>query len=161
MGELIQVGMAECKLARPPDKLMTAGLGSCVGICLLDPITKIASMCHIMLPYCHHDKPAVNPGKYADTAILAAVGAMHRSGADTDHLIAKIAGGAQMFRFSGNSDIFKIGQRNVLSVEENLEKNKIQLLGKDIGGNVGRTIVFDPATGNLAIRTIHEGDKII
>ena len=161
MGELFQVGMGDYKLAKPPDKLITAGLGSCIGICLLDPKTKIACMSHIMLPCSPDDKKYGNPGKYADTAIIAALDAMKRMGADTDHLVAKIAGGAQMFRFSGNSSIFKIGERNAIAVEENLEKNKIRLLNKDIGGNVGRTIIFDPANGELSIRTIKEGEKVI
>lgn len=161
MEELIQVGMADYKLARPPNKLITAGLGSCIGICLLDPHSRIASMSHIMLPYSQNDKYAGNPGKYADTAIVAVLSAMKKAGADTDRLVAKIAGGAQMFRFSGNSEIFNIGQRNAMAVEENLEKNRIRLLKKDIGGNVGRTIIFDPASGDLLIRTIKEGEKII
>jgi len=161
MGELIQVGMGDYKLAMPPDKLITAGLGSCIGICLLDPKSKMACMSHIMLPCSPNDKKYGNPGKYADTAIIAALDDMKKMGADTDHLVAKIAGGAQMFRFSGNSSIFKIGERNAIAVEENLEKNKIRLLNKDIGGNVGRTIIFDPANGDLSIRTIKEGQKVI
>jgi len=161
MGEIIQVGMADYKLARPPDKLITAGLGSCIGICLLDPVSRIACMSHIMLPCSQDDKKSGNPGKYADTAIVAAIAAMKLMGANTGHLVAKIAGGAQMFHFSGSNDFFKIGERNALAVENNLEKNKISLLSKDIGGHVGRTIIFDPATGNLSIRTIKEGEKVI
>jgi chemotaxis protein CheD len=161
MGELIQVGMGDFKMARPPDKLITAGLGSCIGICMLDPKSRIACMIHIMLPSSQNDKKISNPGKYADTAIIAALEAMGKCGADTSHLVAKIAGGAQMFRFSGNNDFFKVGERNAKAVEEHLVKNNITLLNKDIGGNVGRTIIFDPATGELSIRTIKEGEKII
>ncbi len=161
MGELIQVGMADFRLARPPDKLITAGLGSCIGICLLDPHSRIASMSHIMLPYVKNEKYSGNPGKYADTAIVAVLSAMQEMGADSQHLVAKIAGGAQMFRFTANSDVFRIGERNAMAVEENLEKNKIRLLTKDIGGYVGRTIIFDPATGDLSIRTINQREKII
>ena len=161
MGNIIQVGMADYKLARPPDKLMTAGLGSCIGICLLDPTSKIAGMSHIMLPYSQEDKKMTKQTKYADTAIIAVLAAMEKMGADCRHLVAKIAGGAQMFQFAGESDIFRIGERNALAVESNLEKNKIKLLNKDIGGNVGRTIIFDPATGDLYIRTIRHGEKVI
>jgi len=161
MGNIIQVGMADYKLARPPDKLMTAGLGSCIGICLLDQKSKIAGMSHIMLPYSQEDKNLTNHAKYADTAVIAVLAAMEEMDADTRHLVAKIAGGAQMFQFAVESDILRIGERNALAVESILKKSKIKLLNKDIGGHVGRTITFDPATGDLHIRTIKHGEKII
>lgn len=161
MGEIIPVGMAEYKLVRPPDQLITAGLGSCIGICLLDPRSKIASLCHIMLPCNNDEKRSSKPAKYADTGIAVTVAAMEAMGADTRRLVAKIAGGAQMFRFSGENDLFKIGERNVIAVEKNLEKHRIALLSKDVGGHVGRTIIFNPANGDLLIRTIKAGEKVI
>jgi chemotaxis protein CheD len=50
MGETLKVGMADMKLCRPPDKLTTLGLGSCVGVVLYDTSTKISGMVHVMLP---------------------------------------------------------------------------------------------------------------
>ena len=50
MEEIIKVGMADMKMCAAPDKLTTLGLGSCVGIALYDPVTKISGMIHIMLP---------------------------------------------------------------------------------------------------------------
>ena len=161
MGKIIQVGMADFKLAQPPDTLMTAGLGSCIGICILDEATRIACMSHIMLPSSQEAENPGNQAKYADTAIIAALAALKAMGANTNRLVAKIAGGAQMFQFIGENDILKIGERNALAVESNLEKHKIRLLNKDIGGHSGRTITFDPATGDLHIRTIKQGEKTI
>jgi len=161
MSNIIQVGMADLKVAKPPDKLITAGLGSCIGICLLDKTTKIGSMTHIMLPSSLQAKNADNKAKFADTAIVAVLEEMRKIGASTNGLVAKIAGGAQMFKFSGENDILKIGERNARAVEENLEKYKIRLLVKDVGGNYGRTITFDPQTGDLHVRTIGHGERII
>lgn len=162
MGELIQVGMAEIKLAAPPDKLMTAGLGSCIGMCLFEPQLRIASMSHIMLPQSPAGGAAGNPGKYADTAIIAALAAMKKVGVVPQRLVAKIAGGAQMFLYAGsNSDIFNIGGRNSIAVRKSLTEHRIKLLGEDVGGNSGRTVIFDPATGDLLVRTINQGEKVI
>lgn len=161
MGKIIQVGMADYKLALPPDKLMTAGLGSCIGICILDEKTRIACLSHIMLPSSQEHKNPGNKAKYADSAIMISLAAMSIMGANTKRLVAKIAGGAQMFQFSGESDILKIGERNAQATERNLEKYAIRLLNKDIGGTYGRTITFDPATGDLHIRTIRHGEKVI
>jgi chemotaxis protein CheD len=55
----------------------------------------------------------------------------------------------------------KIGLRNVQAVEENLKKHNIKMVAKDVGGNVGRTIVFDPATGELLIKTLGDGERVI
>ena len=66
-----------------------------------------------------------------------------------------------MFKFSGESDIMKIGERNTLAVIENLTKHNIKLVAKDTGGNFGRTIIFDVGDGSLLIRTIGHGERVI
>lgn len=161
MSKIIQVGMADLKVARPPDKLVTAGLGSCIGICILDKSTKIASLTHIMLPSSLQAKNTDNKAKFADTGIAMVIDEMRKTGANINGMVAKIAGGAQMFKFSGENDILKIGERNAVAVIENLEKHKIRLLSKDVGGNYGRTITFDPQTGELLVRTIGHGEQVI
>ena len=50
MGNVIKVGMADLKVCSAPDTLTTLGLGSCVGIALVDPVTKVGGLAHIMLP---------------------------------------------------------------------------------------------------------------
>ncbi|NLT19924.1 MAG: chemotaxis protein CheD [Syntrophomonadaceae bacterium] len=161
MSKIIQVGMADMKIARPPDKLMTAGLGSCIGICIIDKSLKIASLAHIMLPSIVQAKNPQNRAKFADSAVDMVVEEMQKQGASVSRLQAKIAGGAQMFKFSGDNDIMKIGVRNAQAVEEALKKYNIKLLASDTGGNHGRTITFDPETGDLLVRTIGHGERVL
>jgi chemotaxis protein CheD len=161
MSKIIQVGMADYKMATAPDKLITAGLGSCIGICLYDKVVKLGSLTHIMLPSSSQAKNASNEAKFADTGIKLAIREMEKNGAQASRLLAKIAGGAQMFKFSGESDIMKIGERNSIAVKENLQLHRIKLLSSDTGGNYGRTIIFDPATGDLLVKTIGHGERII
>lgn len=161
MSNIIQVGMADLKVARTPDKLMTAGLGSCIGICLIDKNTKVAGLSHIMLPSSVQARSATNKAKFADTAIDVLIADMEKLGASKSRLTAKIAGGAQMFNFSGDSDIMKIGERNARAVIEVLSKMNIRILANDTGGNFGRTIIFDADTGDLLIRTIGHGERVV
>jgi len=161
MARIIQVGMADLKLAKAPDKLMTAGLGSCIGICVCDPVVKVGVLAHIMLPDSTQAKNAQNRAKFADSAILMLLEEMDKNGASKSRLQAKIAGGAQMFKFSGDSDIMKIGDRNTQAVIEHLEKHRIKLVARDTGGNFGRTITFDVENGSLLVRTIGHGERII
>ena len=50
MGNVIKVGMADLNVCVSPDSITTLGLGSCVGIALRDPVTKIGGLAHVMLP---------------------------------------------------------------------------------------------------------------
>ena len=69
MGEVIKVGMADLNICKAPDTITTLGLGSCIGIALLDPVTKIGGLAHIMLPDSTKMKNNSNIAKFADTGI--------------------------------------------------------------------------------------------
>lgn len=149
------------KITTPPDKLMTAGLGSCVGVCLLDKVTRVAGMVHIMLPSSIQARNNQNRAKFADSGIAAILEEMEKNGASRVRIVAKIAGGAQMFKFSEESNIMKIGERNTAAVIEVLGGYRIPILANDTGGNYGRTIIFDAQTGDLLVRTIGYGERVI
>ena len=160
MSVVITVGMADYKTARSPDILLTAGLGSCIGICIQDPALKIGGMAHIMLPTASGSMGG-NPAKYADTGIELLLKEIAGMGAGKSRLRAKIAGGAQMFAFTGKPQVLKIGDRNAEAVQQELKKRGIPILVADVGGNFGRTIHFDVGTGELRIRTINHGEKVV
>ena len=129
-----------------------------MGVCIWDP-GEIGGMVHIM----HSILPAgglIKP-KYADTGVALLIDEIVRQGGNRNRLVAKIAGGAQMFSFPGQSSIMKIGERNTEAVKEALQREKIKLLAEDTGGNFGRTIQFFPETGLLLIKTINKGQKTI
>lgn len=149
---VITVGIADLNIAKEPDVLATYALGSCVGICLYDPEKKIAGLAHIMLPL---SKEAVgnvvdNRRRYADTGITELIQTMSLSGASPSRLVAKIAGGAQMF--STTSSVFNIGERNVAAVKKILAAYRIKIVAEQTGSNFGRTVFFYPEDGTMEIR---------
>lgn len=160
MGNVIKVGMAELNVAKAPDSLLTAGLGSCVGVCINDPVTQVGGMAHIMLPDSTCGRKVENKAKYADTAIPILIDKIIIAGGDKKRLAAKIAGGAQMFAFYNASEVMKIGERNVKAVLDALEELEIKILVNETGGNYGRTIEFFPGTGELFIRTVNKPEII-
>ena len=99
MSEMIKVGMADSNVCISPNAITTLGLGSCVGIVLYDPIRKIAGMVHVMLPDSTKIINNENKAKFADTGIDLLISQMLSIGAERRSLVAKIAGGAQMFAF--------------------------------------------------------------
>ena len=159
MTEVVKVGMADWKIARSGNVLKTTGLGSCVGLTLYDAAERIAGMAHIMLPSSEiaREMP-FNRAKYADTALPDMLEALIAAGAARRRLVAKLAGGAQMFAFAGQ-DTMRIGPRNVETCKTMLEKLGIPLVAEDTGANYGRTIELDSATGILTIRSIQYGTK--
>lgn len=157
----IKVGMADLNTTCHPGILTTLGLGSCVGIALYDPARKIIGLAHVMLPSSLQAKNKSNIAKFADTAIVKLVEDMIRLGARRDKLIAKLAGGAQMFAFSQSTDMMRIGLRNIVSAKEMLAELDIPIISEDTGGNYGRTIELFSEDGKLSIKTIGYGIKSI
>lgn len=154
MGVEIKVGMADLNVCVSPDRICTLGLGSCVGIALRDPVTKIGGLAHIMLPDSSTIRNNSNIPKFADTGIEELVKQVTRRGANRSRLVAKIAGGAQMFGFNSNSEMVRVGERNVQATEKKLAELRIPILAEDTGKNFGRTVIFYPETGDFVIRAV-------
>lgn len=157
----VRVGIADLNTVEAPGKIITVGLGSCIGIAVYDRIKRIGGLAHIMLPDSKQFSNVTNPMKFADLALPILVENMEKMGASKRNMKAKIAGGASMFNFSDKNMVTDIGARNGIAVKEALQKQGIPLIAEDIGGNKGRTIVLDTTTGNLEIRTVGVGIKDI
>lgn len=161
MSNVINVGIADMKISKSPNSLISYALGSCVGICIIDKVKQIAGMAHIMLPTNNSSGESVNTFKYADTGINEMVKKMEAMGCMKIRMTAKIAGGARMFEIKENSSIGNIGQRNVQETKKILSDLKIKLISQDVGENYGRTITFDCSTGDLTIKSFAKNIKII
>lgn len=155
----IKVGIGDLNIAKAPDRLITLGLGSCVGIALIDSFNKIAGLSHIMLPDSKSFSNTSNPMKYADTAIPLLMQKLIASGANRNNLKAKIAGGASMFSFADKSPMMDIGKRNAETVKSVLKDLNIPIIAEDVGGNKGRTMIVDPTTGTVILRITGVGVK--
>lgn len=158
MDKQFVVGIADMKMCRLSGTLITYALGSCIGVCLYDPVIKLAGMVHIMLPY-NQEGAKGNIFKYADTGIVETLRKMEAFGALRTRIVAKIAGGAKMFDIPGGGSLGNIGLRNAESVRIVLKKERIRLLSEDVGSNYARTLLFDASTGEGLIRAYGKGEK--
>ena len=157
---VIVVGMADIKVAAAPDELTTLGLGSCVGITLYDASKKIGGMAHSMLPT-YSGYEGQNKAKFVDSAVVELINQLTKLGANKKSLVAKITGGAHMFGKTQNNDMLKIGERNAAAAVAVLKQLGIPVRANDTGGTHGRTIVLNIDNGELKIRTVGKGEKII
>jgi len=161
MSEMIKVGMADLKLCKSPDAITTLGLGSCVGIAIRDPITKVGGLAHIMLPDSTKIQNNSHVPKFADTGVKELVKIIVEAGGQRFRLVAKIAGGAQMFAFQNKSELVAVGERNVEAVIQILRELRIPILAQDTGLNYGRTVEFFPETGDFVIKAVGRDVKTI
>ncbi|MHA6251273.1 chemotaxis protein CheD [Oceanobacillus sp. CAU 1775] len=162
VGTVVRVGIADLNVVREPDMIRTLGLGSCVGVVIYDTQKKVAGLAHVLLPDSSVAKQdSLNDYKYANTALPILVDRLLAMGARKFALKAKLAGGAEMFKIPSGSDIMRIGPRNVEAVLKQLKMLQIPVIAQDVGGNIGRTIEFDPTSDKLKIRKVNKEESFI
>lgn len=149
----LMVGLGEVKTSQDPEEILTClGLGSCIGVCMFDPVARVAGMVHVVLPN-SDGKPENSGGKYADTGVPLLLEKMLERGATKSRVIVKIAGGAQISRAKGMGDAFQIGERNVEAVRAVFDSNFMRIKSSDTGGHHGRTMRFYLDTGQTLVTT--------
>lgn len=153
--------MADYKICRPPQTIAILGLGSCIGVVFYDTLSKWCSMAHIMLPDSKVINGSENRYKFVDTCLQDMYDELLEVNGMSDTLIAKMVGGARMFAFSSKSEHLNIGSRNIKAAKLFLDEKGIPLVSEDTGKTFGRTIEFNPATGELVVKTVGVGITII
>lgn len=161
MSEILKVGMADLKVCKAPDGLTTLGLGSCVGVAVRDPVAKVGGLAHVMLPDSTRITNNVNIYKFADTGIEELVKQIKALGGNPSRMVAKIAGGAQMFAFQNKSDMIRVGEQNVAASKKKLSELGIKIIAQDTGENYGRTVIFYPESGDFVIKAVGKEQKVI
>lgn len=116
------------------DELVAIGLGSCIGLALVDRASNVAGLAHVVLP---ESQGKIEPkAKFADLAVPDLIARVVAAGAARRRLEAVLVGGARMFTVGASLDI---GARNAEAVREALEKERIRVRAEEVGGNRGRT----------------------
>lgn len=157
--EKIIVGIAEGKIARGDQMLISYALGSCVGICLYDWKNHIAGMAHIILPGRSNSVNQKNAYKFADDGVRTLIHEMESRGAQHSKIIAKISGGARMFQTQGVR--WEIGEQNVRAVKETLLEEHVRIVAEDTGKNYGRTVTFYASDGRVEVSSMKHQMKIL
>jgi chemotaxis protein CheD len=156
----IAVGMGEIKITESPHLLKAIGIGSCVAVALYDRENRRGGLAHVMLPCFEEAHDKSNPLKFSDIAIAMMIDEMKRRGARPQSMIAKTFGGANMFPEIISSDSpMDIGKRNVLAVRKELEGYGIQIAASEVGGHIGRTVIFDTSDNSVTVKTANSEER--
>ncbi|EKD26805.1 MAG: hypothetical protein ACD_79C01009G0003 [uncultured bacterium] len=148
----VVVDIADMKYSNDPnDVVVTYSLGSCLGLSIYDPVTKIGGIIHCMLPLSKIDprKAQERPFMFTDTGLPLFLQSLLSNGAKKSNLIVKIAGCS---RIMDDKQLFNIGERNHTVARKILWKNDILISSEDVGGTCSRTIFLHIDTGKTFLR---------
>ena len=91
------VGIGELAVSDYPDEvIVTHALGSCIAVCIFDPVAAVAAMLHFLLPdsRINEERARLQPAAFADTGIPLLFHTAYQYGLDKKRAIVKLAGGA-------------------------------------------------------------------
>jgi chemotaxis protein CheD len=143
--------MGEFSVSRTPGHVLCSiGLGSCIGLILMEPGRTAVGLAHIMLP-ASNGAPGAVVGKFADLAVPALVAELTAAGARRGNLVAVLVGGAQMFSFGAPTSL-DIGRRNEQATREALARVGIAVRAAATGGRKGRTVRATVEEGLVTVK---------
>lgn len=157
----IVVGIGDMKAVRGECCIITYALGSCVGICIYDEAVQAGGMLHAMLPDSTRFLEVDKAERYVDSGLYRLCESVCHMGAARSRLKAKLVGGAKMFDYLDAPGKVDIGMENVLQARKYLHHLGIELVREETGGEVARTIRFNPADGSVAIHAANRKDMVI
>jgi chemotaxis protein CheD len=143
------IGMGMMAVCRDQDEeLFAIGLGSCIGLAVLDRGARVGGLAHIVLPESHDEDG--EPGKFADRAVPELIFRMRLQGAVPRRMEAVLVGGARMFT-TGELDI---GARNAEAVRDALGAVQVKVHAEAIGGTLGRSVRVNAAGGTVTMKEV-------
>lgn len=147
----VKIHIGEIYTSSEPAVIETI-LGSCVSVCLFDPVNKTGGMNHILLPGKSELEKFDDATRYGINAMEVLINSMMKLGTRRKHMISKIFGGAHILKAIGMH--MSPGLKNVRFVEEFLELEGIPIVSRNTGGNNGRKIYFHTHTGDVFLKTL-------
>ncbi|MDP1569155.1 MAG: chemotaxis protein CheD [Vicinamibacterales bacterium] len=153
VGRRLVVGIGEYAVSNgAQDMVVTHALGSCVAVCVHDPVARVSGLIHVLLPESkiNPQRALEQPGAFADCGVPLLVQTAERYGLQRRRAVVSLAGGAEVANAIGASS-FNIGRRNILAVKNMLWKLGVLIKGESVGGSQVRTVHMAVGTGRVQI----------
>lgn len=131
---------------------MSALLGSCIGIALLDRSNDRCTLSHSLLPIAPEDQ-ANDSGRWVDQAIRRALTLLDSYPLRDAYIEAVVAGGGHMMHAPNHSKI-QVGSANAEAARTVLGRHNIKIFNLDILGDLGRRMTVEVDSLNVNIEKI-------
>jgi len=145
------IGIGEFEIIdQPGDRLITHALASCVAVTFFSEVPKVAAMIHIALPEHPDDQKSLDkPGYYASTGLPLLIKILRqRYGCRPETMNIHMIGGAHSIH---ERDTFRIGERNIVKIQEILRSHGLTFNCEELGGTVSRTVIMDLVSESMTI----------
>ena len=156
-GNEIIVKVADLRVGRAGDQLITVGLGSCIAIVLHDGTACVGGLAHVLLPSPALSREDGNPAKSPHTAVPRLLELMAERGASRRRVTARLVGGASMFAALSPPGTIQMGERNVVACRQVLYDHGLALTAEATGGDYGRTVKLWVSDGRVEVSSVAHG----
>lgn len=145
----VTVMPGECKYSAD-GAVFTTLLGSCVSLCLTDPVAGAGGMNHFMLPGdCDSENLISRSARYGGYAMEFLINEVLKLGAVKERLQAKLFGGANFIL-----DVPSVGEKNIEFARFYLASERIPIISSDLGGGCARRIYFSARDGRVMLKRL-------
>ena len=153
----VKIFSGDCYVTTRADEVLVTVLGSCVAVCVRDPIARVGGMNHFLLPG-EEASPTIDSdaARYGVYAMERLVNALLQAGGRKDRLEIKVFGGGNVIRSSS-----AIGSKNVEFIRTFLLREGYQITAEDLGGELPRRIHFYPMTGKVMMRKLLRREDVL
>lgn len=138
--------------AEPGEFSISTVLGSCISVCLWDPVSRMGGMNHYLLPLWNGE--GLRTPKYGNIAIPMLIDKLLDAGCLRANIRAKVFGGGKVLE--DTSGVLNVGERNIHYAESALDAARISIIGKDVGGSTGRKLLFMTGTGDVFVKKLNK-----
>lgn len=156
----VHVNVGDACVLQAAGVLSSVGLGSCIALLIHDRATLIGGLAHILLPHEALSRVPGKPSKYATTAVVFLLAQMRMLGS-LARPEARLVGGASMFANLLKGGGINMGERNVIATRRALAAAGVPIVGEEVGGDFGRSVYFDVATGQVRVTSIKHGERFV
>ncbi len=141
-------------LTRTPHLISTV-LGSCVAVSFWDGRNQCGGMANYMYPSFSAPKEATS--RYGNAALEHMIRMFQQEGIRNKDMCAQIFGGAS----DNSAACMKVARENISVARSVLNANRIRIISEDVGGTMGRKIVYNTLKNEAIVykvNTLRKGD---
>lgn len=142
------------------DEVLLTVLGSCVSVCIRDPLNGVGGMNHFMLPRPPaHEKDkwhglSGTATRYGTASMEQLIGNVIKQGGERSRLEVKLFGGGRVL--AGVTDV---GRQNIEFAREFMQTEQLKVSAEDLGGVWPRQIQYFPRSGRVRVRRLERADR--
>lgn len=156
------VGIGELAVADGETSIVTHALGSCVAVCIWDPMARVGGMLHVLLPEARINQVRAErqPAAFADTGIPLLFQSAYARGLQKARTQVTLVGGADISQ-DAPEGVLNVGRRNILAARKMLWGNGVLIRTEDVGGRRARTVAMSMQDGRIVVSVAGEPPRIL